>query len=354
MKAARLNQTADGIRLLVESDVDRPQFGPADVLIRVQACGINQVDLLTEAQQTPQAVEYPHTSGTEVSGDIVEVGSDVTEWKAGDRVVVDPVLTCGDCSYCIGGRNNLCLRGRIYGVQTQGGYAEFAAVPAKQLLRIPDTLSYRQAAAMAVTGPTAWHMLHRRAQLKAGEDVLVIAAGSGIGVIAVQIAKLSGARVIATAGGAEKVQKARDLGADFVVDHLDPSWPAQVREYTGRRGVDVVFEHVGASTWEGSIASMARGARLVTSGGHSGFDVSINLWHLFIKELVIIGSYAGSRQDFIDIMGLAGRGLISPVIQETFPLERASEALSLLRGRQVFGKLLLDPTLSNEGALVNG
>ena len=345
MRAARLNETPNGVRLLLETEVDRPEFGPMDVLIRVHACGINQVDLLTEAQQTPQQVDYPHTSGTEVAGDIVEVGADVTGWHVGDRVVVDPVITCGDCTYCINGRNNLCLRGRIYGVQTQGGYAEFAAVPARQLLMIPENMSHHQAAAIAVTGPTAWHMLHRRAALMAGEDVLVIAAGSGIGVIAVQIAKLSGARVIATAGGPEKVQKARELGVDFVVDHNDPNWPTLVREFTGRRGVDVVFEHVGKATWDGSISSMARGARLVTSGGHSGFDVNINLWHLFIKELVIIGSYAGSRQDFIDSMGLAGRGLIVPVIQETFPLERAADALSLLRGRKVFGKLLLDPTL---------
>ena len=343
MRAARIWDAEGGPKLVIEDDVAIPTPGPDEVLIKVRACGVNQVDLLTVAGLTPRPVEFPHISGTEVAGDVVEVGSDVTDWKPGDRVVVDPVLTCGSCEYCITGRNNLCLYGEIFGVLTQGGYAEYTTAPARQLLRIPENLSYAGAASLAVTGPTAWHMLHRRAGLRAGETVLVIAAGAGIGVVAVQIAKLAGARVIATAGGAEKVQKARDLGADFVVDHNEPDWSAKVRAYTDRRGVDVVFEHVGKATWDGSVASMARNGRLVTSGGHAGFDVNINLWHLFVKELTVIGSYAGTRQDFLDIMGLAGRGLISPVIHATFPLERAEEAQALLRDRGVFGKLLLEP-----------
>lgn len=343
MRAARIWNLDGQAALRLDEDVEIPTPGDDEVLIRVRACGVNQVDLLTVAGSTPRPVQYPHISGTEVAGDVVATGASVTGWQPGDRVVVDPVLTCGQCEYCITGRNNLCLRGEIFGVLTPGGYAEYTTAPAGQLLRIPESLSYGEAASLAVTGPTAWHMLHRRAGLRAGEDVLVIAAGAGIGVIAVQIAKLSGARVIATAGGEEKMRKALELGADFVVDHNQPDWSAKVRELTGRRGVDVVFEHVGKATWAGSLASMARGGRLVTSGGHAGFDVDVNLWHLFIKELTLIGSYAGTRQDFLDIMGLAGRGLIRPVIHASYPLERAAEAQNLLRDRKAFGKVLLEP-----------
>ena len=344
MRAVRIWDRGNGPEAVYETDVPIPQAGPGEVLIRVQACGVNQVDLLTLAGATPRPVQYPHTSGTEVAGDIAAVGEGVADWAVGDRVVVDPVMTCGVCEYCITGRNNLCIRGEIYGVLTQGGYAEYAVAPAKQLLRVPDNLDYSEAAALAVTAPTAWHMLHRRAGLRAGEDVLVIAAGSGIGVIAVQIAKLSGARVIATAGGPDKVAKALELGADYAIDHNQPDWSKQVREITDRRGVDVVFEHVGKATWDQSIASMARSGRLVTSGGHGGFDVDINLWQLFIKELVLIGSYAGTRQDFIDVMRLAEKGEIRPVIHATLPLGRAAEAQAMLRDRAAFGKILLNPT----------
>lgn len=238
----------------------------------------------------------------------------------------------------------MCRNGRVFGVQTPGGYAERVVAPANQLIRLPESLSYAQAAAVAVTGPTAWHMLRRRANIQAGEDVLVIAAGSGIGVLGVQIAAVTGARVIATAGSEDKIRQARDLGAQFAVNHRDPTWPEQVREWTGGRGVDVVFEHVGAATWKGSLRALARGGRLVTCGGHSGFTVDINLWHLFVKEHTIIGSFAGSRQDFLDVFHLVEQRKIRPVIHEIFALEDVKKAQEMLESRQVFGKLLLDPT----------
>lgn len=347
MRAARLHEAGDGSELRVDDDVDVPRPGPGEVVLAVKACGLNQVDLLTRDGQTPAAIPLPHTSGTEVSGEIVGIGEGVKRFSVGDRVVVDPILVCGECSFCITGSSNMCLRGQVYGVQTDGGYAQFAVAPAKQLITLPEGMSYQDAAAVAVTGPTAWHMLHRRAGLRAGEDVLIIAAGSGIGVLAVQIAKLSGARVIATAGSADKMRQAQELGADHAVNHRDPDWPAQVRRLTGGRGVDLVFEHVGAATWQGSLDALARGGRLVTSGGHSGFDVCINLWHLFVKEHTIIGSFAGSRQDLNDVLRLVQRGQIRPVVQEVLGLDDVVRAQSLLEDRQVFGKLLLDPEMSS-------
>lgn len=345
MRAVRLHDVSGRAELRLDKDVPIPTPAEGEVLLAVKACGLNQVDLLTRAGQTPAPVPLPHISGTEVAGEIVAVGPGVTGWKPGDRVVVDPILHCGQCAACRVGNTNMCRHSRVFGVQTPGGYAEYAVAPARQLLTLPGNLSYLEAASVAVTGPTAWHMLRRRADLRVGEDVLIIAAGSGIGVLGMQIAALAGARVIATAGSEDKIRQARALGADLVVNHSDPSWPDQVRDFTGGRGVDIVFEHVGKATWAGSLKALARGGRLVTCGGHSGFDVDINLWHLFVKEHSLIGSFAATRQDFLDVMNLVGQGKIKPVIQQTFALEEVQKAQALMQGRQVFGKLMLDPTL---------
>ena len=346
MRAMRLHAVDGHTELRLDHDVPVPVPGDGEVLLAVKACGLNQVDLLTRDGQTPQTPPMPHISGTEVAGDVVAVGPGVSQWKAQDRVVVDPILSCGECSFCRTGATNMCLRGRVFGVQTPGGYAQYTVAPASQLIALPKSLSYAEAAAVAVTGPTAWHMLCRRANIRIGEDVLIIAAGSGIGVLGMQIAATAGARVIATAGSDEKVRQALDVGAHFAVNHRDPSWPEQVRKWTGGRGVDVVFEHVGQVTWEGSLRALARGGRLVTCGGHSGFSVNINLWHLFVKEHTFIGSFAGARQDFLDIMRLVEQRKVKPVIQEVFALQDIPRAQALLDRRQVFGKLLIDPTLA--------
>lgn len=344
MRAVRLHEVNGVAEFRLDKDVEVPRPKAGEVLLAVKACGLNQVDLLTRDGQTPAAIPLPHISGTEVAGDVVVVGPDVTQWKAGDRVVVDPILSCGECSFCRSGQTNMCLRGRVFGVQTQGGYAERVVAPAHQLVRLPESLSYAEAAAVAVTGPTAWHMLRRRADIRIGEDVLVIAAGAGISVLGMQIAAAAGARVIVTAGSEDKLRQARELGAQFAVNHRDPSWPEQVREWTGGRGVDVVFEHVGAATWEGSLRSLARGGRLVTCGGHSGFSVNINLWHLFVKEHTIIGSFAGSRDDFMNVLRLVEQRKIKPVIQQIFSLEDLTKAQALMESRQVFGKLIIEPS----------
>lgn len=347
MRAMRLHDGDDGVvALRLDSDVPIPVPGPNEVRMAVKACGLNQVDLLTRDKETPAEVPLPHISGTEVAGQIVELGDAVTGWNVGDRVVVDPIIACGNCAECVKGRTNMCRTSRVFGVQTPGGYAEFATAPARQLLRLPESLDYAKAAAVAVTGPTAWHMLRRRADLRVGEDVLIVAAGSGIGVLGIQIAKLAGARVVATAGSEAKMQAALKLGADLAVNHSEPGWWRKVRAFTGGKGVDVVFEHVGAATWDDSLNALARGGRLVTCGGHSGFDVGINLWHLFVKEQTLIGSFGGTRQDFLEIMALAEQGRMRQVIQESLPFEDLPRAQRMLRDRQVFGKLILDPTLS--------
>lgn len=346
MRAVRLREVDGRVGLVLDADAPRPRPGAGEVLVAVRACGLNQVDLLSRDGQTPQPIPLPHVSGTEVAGDLVETGPGVTGWKPGDRVVIDPILHCGRCPSCTVGATHQCRTGRVFGVQTHGGYAEYAVAPAQALLPLPDSLTHLQAASIAVTGPTAWHMLRRRADLRIGEEVLIVAAGSGIGVIGVQIAKLAGARVIATAGSDDKLRRAREIGADEVVDHRDARWGDRVRDLTGGRGVDLVFEHVGRSTWAGSLRALARGGRLVTCGGHSGFDVDVNLWHLFVKEHSLIGSFAATRQDFLDVMRLAAAGRIRPVIQQTVPLSGVVAAQALLQDRRVFGKLMIDPGLA--------
>ncbi len=347
MRAARLHAGAGGqAELRLDTDVPIPEAGAGEVLIRVRACGLTQVDLLTKDGQTPQEVLLPHISGTEVAGDIVVLGAGVTDWQVGARVVVDPIIACRHCENCIRGETNMCRNSRVFGVQTEGGYAEYAVAPARQLWMLPEGLDYAAAAAVAVTGPTAWHMLRDRAKVVLGEDVLIIAGGSGIGVLGMQIAKAAGARVIATAGGADKVQRCLEVGADFAVDHNDPTWPQKVRQFTGGRGVDIVFEHVGQATWEGSLKALARGGRLVTCGVHSGFMVGFNLWHLFVKEHTLIGSFGGTRRDFLDVMKMAGQGNLRQVVQQVVSLADVPMAQDLLRQRKVFGKLMLDPTLA--------
>ncbi len=343
MRAMRLHPDGQGASLRLEYDVPVPRPSSGEVMIKVRACGLNQVDLLTRQGEMPKDVPLPHISGTEVAGEIAVLGEGVTGWAVGAPVVVDPILSCGHCHACITGNTNMCRTSRVFGVQTQGGYAQFAAVPARQLHAIPEGLGYAEIAAIAVTGPTAWHMLRRRADIRVGEDVLIIAGGSGIGVLGIQIAKLAGARVIATAGSEAKMRAALELGADHVVNHSQEGWAREVRAMTGGKGVDLVFEHVGEATWEGSLQALARGGRLVTCGGHSGFDVKINLWHLFVKEQTLIGSFAGSRQDFLDVMRLAERSQLKQVVQEIVSFEDLPRAQEMLRERRVFGKLVLDP-----------
>ena len=342
MLAAQFHAHGNLDQLKIE-DIPQPRPGPNEVLIKVAACGVNRVDILSRLGETPGKIVLPHISGTEVAGEVAQIGASVTSVQAGDRVLVNPTISCGACEFCRSGEDNMCLNGLIYGVQTNGGYAEYAVAPAGHLIKLGPELPYETAAAIAVTGSTAWHMLVRRANLRQGETVLIVATGSGIGVIGLQIAKLSGAVVIATAGSEEKLARAKELGADFTVNHSDPSWPKLVRKLTDGRGVDVVFEHVGAATWEGSLQSLTRGGRLVTCGGHSGFEVKINLWHLFVKQHSIIGSFAGSRADLDQVLKMARRGLIKPVIHARLPLREASEAQAMMDGRGVFGKLLLVP-----------
>ncbi|TQN43058.1 2-desacetyl-2-hydroxyethyl bacteriochlorophyllide A dehydrogenase [Blastococcus colisei] len=341
MRAVRFHRHG-GPEVLQVEELPVPEPAAGQVLVKVAACGVNRVDILSREGQTPAPIVMPHVSGTEVTGEVAAVGAGV-DLPMGMRVLVNPTISCGRCEFCRAGRDNACLRGRIFGVQTDGGYASHVVVEAQWLLPLPDDVSFEDGAAVAVTGATAWHMLVTRAGVRVGHDVLVIAGGSGIGALGIQIAKLAGARVITTAGSGEKRERALALGADEVVDHYDPDWPRTVRRLTGGRGVDVVFEHVGQATWAGSLTALTRGGTLVTCGGHSGFTVEIDLWSLFVKEHKIVGSFAGTTSDLLHVLELVGQRRLRPVVHDRIPLAEAARAQQLLEDSAVFGKVLLLP-----------
>lgn len=272
-----------GREVLKEEQIDIPQPKSDEVLIQVKACGVNRADLLSRTGQIKGVGGLPHIPGTEVAGKVVDTGEDIQDHWLGARVMINPTLYCGECEFCVSGEDNLCINVSVFGFDTEGGYAEYVVAPVKHLIKIPFNIDYEDAAAFAATASTSWHMLVQRAELQTNETVLVIAAGSGIGVYAIQIARHLGARVIATVGNQEKKEKALALGADEVINHNEEGWSSLVRKCTKGRGVDIVFEHVGLSTWNESTRSLSRMGRLVTCGAFTGSKVEVDLWPFFSK-----------------------------------------------------------------------
>ncbi len=272
------------------------------------------------------------------------LGSDVDQVAVGDEVLVAPGISCWACRYCQTGDDNLCEQYKIIGAGTQGGFAELVAVPARNLIQKPSSVSFEAAAAFPLTFLTAWHMLITLAHLQKGQDVLVMAAGSGVGAAAVQIAKHHGARVIAAAGSQVKLDKAKSIGADEVINYNEvPAFQTQVQDMTGGRGVDVVFEHIGPATWTQSMASLGTGGVLVTCGATTGPEVTTDLRYMFMRQLSICGSLMGTRRELDDIVPLVSSGVLQPAIDVVMPLSEARAAQEHMLDRKQFGKILLTP-----------
>jgi NADPH:quinone reductase-like Zn-dependent oxidoreductase len=342
MKAVVFERHGDS-EVLEYREMPLPEIGPDEVLVRVRACGLNHLDLFVRRGNLPHPVPIPHIPGSEVAGEVERVGNLVTSVKAGDRVAVAPYVFCGVCEFCLSGEETTCIRGDVLGRRSNGGYAEYVAVPAQQLVSIPEGVSYDAAAAVTLSTTTSWHMLVTRARMRPGEDVLVLGAGSGVGSAAIQIAKLGGCRVFATAGAQAKLDKARELGADVVINHTETNFREEVRRITNKRGVDIVVEHVGEATWEQSVGSLARNGRLVTTGATTGPHGSINIDRLFGAQLSILGSWGGKRAELRAVLKVVAEGRIQPVIHEVFPLQEAAKAQRVMEDRAQFGKLLLRP-----------
>jgi NADPH:quinone reductase-like Zn-dependent oxidoreductase len=285
----------------------------------------------------------PHVLGSDIAGEVVAVGELCERVKVGWRVLLSPGVSCRQCPQCLAGRDNLCRRYTIYGYGVDGGDTELMAVEEYSAIQIPDDMSFEDAAASPLVFLTAWHMLMDRAKLAPGEDVLVLAASSGVGQATVQIAKLFHCRVIATAGGDAKLAKAKELGADHVIDHYREDIAAQVKKFTGKRGVDVVFEHVGAATWPHSLASLAPAGRLVTCGNTTGWDVKLDLRFLFSKNWTLAGSFMGTMGELHEVLRFVFRKQLKPVIDRVYPLAEIRAAHERLENKEQFGKIVLLP-----------
>jgi NADPH:quinone reductase-like Zn-dependent oxidoreductase len=329
--------------VLKPADLPDPTVSSNAVRVRVKAVGLNHLDIFVREGWPGLKLSMPHVLGADIAGVIESLGAEVTDLKPGDEVVVNPGLSCGHCDRCLLGEDNLCRFYQIIGEHSWGGYAELAVFPRQNILPKPKNLSFQEAACIPLTFLTAWTMLTRRAQLKPGETVLVHAVGSGVGSAAVQIAKLVGAKVIATASADEKLGKAKELGADHLVNYTKTDFVEEVKRITQRRLVDVVFEHVGTATFEKSIACLPYGGRLVTCGATTGYDAKLDLRVLFYKRLSLLGSTMGSKGDLFRILQLVEQGRLKPVLDRVLPLEKAAEAHRLLENRAQFGKVVLTP-----------
>jgi len=336
MKAVRIHQFG-GPEVLTYEDVADPRPGYGQVLVRVRACALNHLDIFV--RKGLPGVKLPHILGSDIAGEIAELGEGVSGFKPGQRVLVAPMHYCGHCAKCLAGIQNQCREFTVLGNAVDGGNCELIAVPAANVLAIPSTLTFEQAASVPLVFVTAWHMLVGLANVRQGQTVLVLGAGSGVGIAAIQIARMFHCRVITTAGNEEKLEKARALGADFGIDHYKQRISEEVRKITNREGVDVVIEHVGAATWDESMRSLKSGGTLVTCGATTGPEVKIDLRHLFARQLRLLGSYMGTMSEFQEVMGHVFAGRLQAVVDRVFELKDLRSAHEYLEKSAMFGKV---------------
>ncbi len=317
--------------------------GPCEVRVAVRAVALNHLDLWVRRGGPAFKLGFPHRLGADVAGVIDALGPGVADLEVGQRVVVSPGVSCGVCRACLSGRDNLCRQYGILGEHRSGGYGELLVVPRRNIAPYPGELSFPEAAAGLLTFLTAWQMLVEKAAVRPGETVLVQGAASGVGVAGVQIARLFGARVFATAGSEAKLARLRELGVEAAVNYRTADFVAEVKKLTGRRGVDVVFEHVGGATFEGSLRAVATGGRIVTCGATGGFKPEIDLRHVFFRQIAVLGSTMGSKGALLEVLEHQAAGRLRPIVDRTMPLAQAAEAHRALEARDVFGKIVLEP-----------
>ncbi|MGB4781489.1 zinc-binding dehydrogenase [Candidatus Methylomirabilis sp.] len=341
MKAVRFHEYG-GPEVLRYEDAPDPTIAPHEVLVKVKACALNHLDLWCRKGMLGITIPLPHICGSDIAGEVAAVGSIVTRITPGQRVVVSPGVSCGQCVHCLSGHDNLCYSYQIVGgYRIDGGYAEYVKIPEVNILLMPEGMSFEAAAAFPLTFLTAWNMLVNLAHVKRGDEVLVMGAGSGVGSAAIQIAKLFGARVIAAAGSDDKLDKAKALSADDGINYTSQDLVAEVRRLTAKRGADVIFEHVGGAVFEKLIPVLATGGRLVTCGATAGHLAQTDIRYLFMRQASIMGGFMGPKADLLQIVREIERGTLKPVVDRVFPLEDATEAQYAMEDRKLFGKLVL-------------
>ena len=331
-----------GLDRLRAEEIATPLAGPGEIQVRVTACALNHLDLWVRRGLPSLRLPMPHITGADVAGTVAAVGAGVRHVKEGDAVVLNPGVSCGTCRECLAGRDNYCSRYGLIGEIRWGGYAEYVVVPATNAVPAPPGVAATTLAALPTTYLTAWQMLFDRGALRPGETVLVLAGASGVGTAAIQLAKLGGAEVIAAASAAEKLEHARAQGADHVVNSRTSDLATEVRRLTAKRGVDFVFEHVGAATWEQSIRCAAKGGRIATCGATSGYDARTDLRYVFARQLTILGSTMAPKGRLFDLVGLLAQGALRPVVSRTLPLAQAAAAQEILETGAVIGKVVLE------------
>jgi len=340
MKAVCIHEFG-GPEVLRYEDVPDPKPRKDQVLIRVKACAMNHLDLWV--RKGMPGVSLPHILGSDVAGEVVEVGEYVTGFKSGQRVLLAPMHFCNHCAKCVAGLQNQCPEFTVRGNLVDGGNCELMAAPAVSVIPIPDHLDFNQAASVPLVFLTAWHMLVGRAGIRPGQTVLILGASSGVGIAAIQVAKLFQARVITTAGDEKKLEKSRGLGADHGINHYQQKISEEVKKLTNKEGVDIVVEHVGAATWEESMKCLKPAGILVTCGATTGPNAGFDLRFLFSRQLSILGSYMGTMGELYEVLSHVFAGRLKPVVDRTFPLKDVRAAHEYMEKSRMFGKVVLNP-----------
>jgi NADPH:quinone reductase-like Zn-dependent oxidoreductase len=341
MKAVILPEHGSVEQLQVVADFPTPEPGPGEVRVRVRAGSLNRLDLWVREGWKGLELEMPHILGADAAGEVDAVGDGVTGWAVGDRVVIDPSLSCGQCAYCRSGRQQLCDRFSILGEHTRGTNAEYVVIPARNLLHLPDDVSYETAAAAGLVYLTAWHSLITRGGLRPGESVLIIGASGGVNTASIQIAKLTGATVYVVGSTDEKLAQAESLGADVLINREKENWSKAVFKLTNRQGVDVVVDNVGQATLFGSIRALRKGGRILIVGNTSGPKFELDIRYIFSKQISLIGSTMAPRADFEAVMSRVFAGDLQPAIGARLPLENTPEGHRMLERGDIFGKIVL-------------
>jgi len=342
MKAVRFHEHG-GPEKLVYEDAPDPVIEEDEVLVRVRACALNHLDVWGRVGLPGVVIPLPHIPGSDIAGEVAKVGRLVRGVEPGERVIVSPGLSCGRCEFCLSGRDSLCREYVILGDRVDGGYAEYAKAPGVNILPMPSWMSFEEAASVPLVFLTAWHMLTGLVRVRPLDEVLVWGAGSGVGIASIQVAKLHGARVIATVGADWKAEKAREIGADIVLNHHREDVVERVRELTSRRGVDVVIDSVGRGTWERSLKSLAYGGKMISVGATTGVAVQVDIRYLYRRHLSILGSYMGGKAELIDVLRLFEGKRLRPVVDIVMPLQSAGEAQQRMEEGRHFGKIVLKP-----------
>jgi NADPH:quinone reductase-like Zn-dependent oxidoreductase len=342
MKAVVFNEHG-GPQVLQHKDVEDPRPGRGEVLIEVKATSINHIDIFLRRGMPGIHVKMPKIVGSDASGIVREAGPDVSGLSAGERVTINPGISCGRCEFCAAGFGSQCVSYGMVGENTDGAYAQLLVVPAHIVLPIPDWISFEEAAAAPLVFLTAWSMMVSKGNIRPGEDILILGAGAGVGTAAIQIAKMTGCRVFAAASTHDKLERARRLGADFLINYKAEEFDKKIRDLTHKRGVDVVVDYVGADTWVRSLRAARRGGRVLTCGATTGFAPQTDLRQIFFRQVQVIGSTMGSHREFLDVMRCVFSGQLKPIIDHVLPLTEAAHGHQMIEDRRVFGKIVLTP-----------